>query len=100
MCMFITSSINSIILNYCTIHHIDQVNAILVNIPFNLGAMDTNLVNYAQMVVGRMKQEHHFAILVKVATTQEEKELSVTMNVVSLHASKKTIRMVPVTCMV
>ena len=55
-------------------------------------------MNYVQMVAGRMKQEHHFAILVTVATIQEEKELSVTMNVVSLYASDGLIdRMVPVT---
>ena len=45
---------------------------------------DTSLVFCVQMVVGRMKQEHHFAIHVITIKKREEKELSVVENVVRI----------------
>jgi hypothetical protein len=44
--------------------------------------MDMSLVYRVQMVAGRMKQEHHFAMLVIMIKKQEEKELPMVVNVV------------------
>ena len=42
-----------------------------------------DLVTCVQMVAGRMKQENHFVINVKLVMSQERKELPVAMTVVS-----------------